>query len=84
VSKRLQVLPYGVEYNEIRTIARENGMTTTEWVREALREAKRESPHARAPRELAALDAAVSYSFPTADIGQMLTEIEEGHGSGVR
>lgn len=84
MSKRLQVLLDETEYNEIQTIARENGMSTAEWVREALRRAKRDYPHARAARKLAALDAATAYSFPTADIGRMLGEIEEGYGSGFR
>jgi hypothetical protein len=84
MSKRLQVLLDETEYNEIQSIARENGMTTAEWVRQALRRAKRDYPHARASRKLAALDAASAYDFPTADIDRMLGEIEEGYGSGFR
>ena len=83
MSKRLQVLLDEAEYDEIQRIAGENGMTTAEWVREALRKAKRDYPRARSERKLAALEAATAYEFPTADISQMLSEIEEGYGSGL-
>ena len=79
----MQVLLDEAEYQEIQEIARENGVTTAEWVRSALRSAKREYPHARSDRKLAALENAVRYRFPTADIDQMVAEIEQGYGSGL-
>jgi len=84
MSKRLQVLLDEDEYAEIQRIARENRMTVAEWVRDALRKAKRAYPHTRAEQKLRALERAVSYEFPTADIDQMLGEIERGYGSGIR
>jgi hypothetical protein len=83
MSKRLQVLIEETEYAEIQELARAGGMTTAEWVRTALRRAKREYPHARADRKLAAIEAAAMYGFPTADIDQMVAEIEQGYGSGL-
>ncbi len=83
MSKRLQVLLDEREYEEIQTLARENGMTTAEWVREALRKARRSYPTGKTERKLDAIDRAMAYEFPTADIGQMLGEIEEGYSSGV-
>ncbi|MCK4516901.1 MAG: ribbon-helix-helix protein, CopG family, partial [Spirochaetaceae bacterium] len=63
MSKRLQVLLDEDEYAEIQRIARENRMTVAEWVRDALRKAKRACPHTRAEQKLRALEQAVSYEF---------------------
>lgn len=54
-------------------------MTTEQWVREALGEAKRRE--GRVEDKLEALRKAVRRSFPTADIEQMLSESEQGYGS---
>lgn len=83
MSKRLQVLLDEDEYSEIQRIATENRMTVAEWVRDALRMAKQAYPHARSEQKLRALDRALAYEFPTADIDQMVGEIEEGYGSGI-
>ena len=83
MSKRLQVLLEESEYAEIQRIAGENNMTVAEWVRDALRQAKRAYPHARLEQKLKSLKTSVTYEFPTADIEQMLGEIEQGYGSGV-
>jgi hypothetical protein len=67
------------ELAEIQAAAREAGMTAAEWVRQALREIRqsRRSPDTRA--KLEAIRDAYGYSFPTADIDQMLAEIEGGY-----
>jgi hypothetical protein len=83
MSKRLQVLLEEEEYAEIQRIAGENHMTMAEWVRDALRRAKRAHPHTRTEQKLRALERATNYEFPTADIDQMLGEIERGYGSGL-
>ena len=83
MSKRLQVLLNEEEYSEIRRIAQENHMTVAEWVRDALRRAKRAYPHSRSDQKLRALEKSVTYSFPSSDIDQMLAEIEQGYGSGL-
>lgn len=79
MSKRLQVLLDEVELAEIRKTARRNRMTTAEWVRQALRAARRREPGGDAKKKLDVVRAAAAHAFPTADIGQMLAEIERGY-----
>ena len=61
-----------------REAARREGLRLSEWVRLRLREAERAAPGKKAERKLRAIRIAASYSFPTADIDQMLAEIEAG------
>ena len=68
------------ELDSIRAAARERGMTVSEWVRETLREARREVSDGDAERKLAAIRAADRLAYPTADIDQMVAEIERGYG----
>jgi len=67
------------EIAEIRRVAKRHRMTVAEWVRQALRRARRDEPVIDPRRKLAALREAARGSYPTADIGQMLTEIEGGY-----
>jgi hypothetical protein len=76
MSKRLQVILEDSEMREIRGIARRRRMTVAAWVREVLRAARGEEPAAAAERKLQVLRHAMSHSFPTADIGEMLEHIE--------
>lgn len=84
MTKRLQVLFDDAELRDIQRIAKGRGMTTAEWVRHSLRDARdaqaRKDPAAR----LAVLRAATRHRFPTGDIDQMLAEIERGYGPGDR
>jgi hypothetical protein len=84
MSKRLQVLLEEAELAEIRKAARRQRLTTAAWVRQALRAARRSEPGADAKKKLAVVRAAVLYAFPTADIDQMLAEIEQGYLGGAR
>jgi len=68
------------EYDEIMTIARRAQVSVSEWVRQALRAARREVPSVDADRKLQAVRAALGYDFPTADMDLMLREIEAGYG----
>ena len=68
------------ELESIRAAARERGMTVSEFVRETLREARRKVASGDAERKLAAIRAADRHAYPTADIDQMLGEIERGYG----
>ena len=68
------------EVDAIRAAARERGMTVSEWVRETLREARRKVSDGDADRKLAAIRAADRHAYPTADIDQMVAEIERGYG----
>ncbi len=72
------------ELAEIRKAARRQHLTTAAWVRQALRAARRAEPGADAKKKLAVVRAAVGHSFPTADIDQMLAEIERGYIEGIR
>jgi hypothetical protein len=84
MTKRLQVLFDDDELGDIQRLAKRRGMTTAEWVRRSLREARdaqsRKDPAAR----LAVVRAGGRHRFPTGDIDQMLAEIERGYQPGDR
>lgn len=65
-------------------IARRHHMTVAEWVRKALRVARRAEPSRDADRKVAVVRAAARHEFPTSDIRQMLAEIERGYGDAAR
>jgi hypothetical protein len=79
MSHRLQVLLDETEFAEIRRIARRHRMTVAEWVRQALRAARRDEPVIDPRRKLAAVREAAQYAYPTGDIDVMLAEIEHGY-----
>ncbi len=79
MSQRLQVVLDEKELQEIRKVARRNRLTVAEWVRQALRAARRKEPRQEAWAKLAAIRKAAAHAFPTADIDQMLAEIEKGY-----
>lgn len=68
------------ELEAVRAAAHERGVTMSEWVREALRNARRRVAAGDGERKLAAIRAAVRHEYPTADIDLMLAEIERGYG----
>ena len=70
------------EVREIREAAAREKMTVSEWVRQALRRARRDAPTGDAARKLATARAAVRHSFPVGDVDEMLAEIELGYGGG--
>lgn len=76
MTTRLQVLLEDDEIAEIRRVAKRHHMTVAEWVRQALRAARRDEPRTDARKKLAVIREAAAGSYPTADIGQMLSEIE--------
>lgn len=82
MTKRLQVLLEEPEWREIQRAARAQRLTIAEWVRQALRVARRQQPQGDVDKKLAAVRAAAQHAFPTAEIGQMLDEIERGYGAG--
>lgn len=79
MSTRLQVLLTERELREIRRAARQEGLTMSEWVRRALREARTESTTGDPARKLAVIRTSAGHDFPTADVEQMLAEIESGY-----
>ena len=82
MTKRLQVLLDDPEWREIQRAARARRLTIAEWVRQALRAARRQQPTGDVDRKLEALRAAARHAFPTADIDQMLEDIERGYRGG--
>jgi hypothetical protein len=82
VSKRLQVLLDDAELADVRRAARRQRLSTAAWVRQALRAARRTEPGGDSRKKLAAVRAAARNAFPTAEIGDMLGEIERGYADG--
>jgi hypothetical protein len=81
MSKRLQVLLDANEWEQLREIARRHRMTVSEWVRRTLREAREREPGGDLGTKLGTIRAAARHEFPTADIDQMLEEIERGQAA---
>ncbi len=78
MSKRLQVLLDEQEHENLRELARREGIPVSEWVRRALRDAGRRVPGRDLEGKLGAIRTAAGHAFPTADIDEMLDEIERG------
>jgi hypothetical protein len=79
MSKRLQVLLDDAELADVRRAARRQRLSTAAWVRQALRAARRTEPGGDSRKKLAAVRAAALNTFPTAEIADMLAEIERGY-----
>ena len=79
MSKRLQVLLPDQEMTDIQRLARRERLTVGEWVRRALRGARAQKPVNDSEVKLKAVRRAAELSFPSADIEQMLSEIERGY-----
>jgi hypothetical protein len=82
MSQRLQVLLDEQEFADIRQAARRQRMTVAEWVRQALRRARREEPAGDPRRKLTVVREAAACAYPTGDMSQMLAEIERGYLGG--
>lgn len=78
MTQRLQVLLDDSEFDEIRDVARRHRMTVAEWVRQALRTARREEPRYALDQKLAVLREASQYAYPSGDIEGILEDIERG------
>lgn len=79
MAKRLQVILQDPDYKEIQRMARSRRMSLAEWVRQALERARRQEPLGDVRKKLEVIRAAARNNFPTADIGDMLAEIETGY-----
>jgi len=79
MSKRLQVLLEEGDFEELRKDAARAGLPVSEWVRRALREARQRTPQRDLDSKLRAIRSAVRHEGATADIDQMLAEIEQGY-----
>jgi hypothetical protein len=84
MSKRLQVLLDEEEFDDLRAAASRQGMPVSEWVRQAIREARGREPGSDVEAKLRAIRRAVKHEQgPAADIEQMNAEIEQGYLSGL-
>jgi isocitrate dehydrogenase kinase/phosphatase len=79
MTKRLQVLFGDAEWREIQRAARAERTTVAEWVRQALRVARRATSTKSVDGKLSAIRTATGHQFPTADIDQMNAEIVRGY-----
>ena len=67
------------EMSDIQRLAGRERLTVGEWVRRTLRDARARRPAIDPETKLKAVRRGANYSFPTADIEQMLGEIERGY-----
>jgi hypothetical protein len=79
MSKRLQVVLADSEMSDIQRLAKRERLTVGEWVRRVLRDARACRPLIEPETKLKAVRRGAQYSFPTADIERMLSEIERGY-----
>ena len=81
MTKRLQVLLDDDELRAIQRIAKRDRLTTAEWVRQRLREARERQAKPDVARKLAAIHRAYQHEppAPAPGIDQMLEEIERGY-----
>lgn len=77
MTKRLQVLLEDDEYRELKETAARERMTVAEWVRQALRLARRQRLRATQSK-LDAVREAARHQYPAGDIDDMLQEIARG------
>ncbi len=68
------------ELESFQQLAQQQGLGLSEWVRQALRKAKRAEAVGPGDKKLAAIRAAIQHEFPAPDISEMLSEIERGYG----
>jgi hypothetical protein len=79
MSHRLQVLLDENEIAAIRAAARRHRLTVSEYVRQALRDARREEPGAGTARKLTVVREASEHAYPTADPEAVEREIVDGY-----
>ena len=80
MTKRLQVILQDPEYREIQRAADAQRLSIAAWVRQALAAARRPEAVGNVCKKLDSVRAAARHSYPTADINDMLSEIERGYG----
>ena len=81
MSRRLELILDDAELEDIQRKARERQISASEWVRQTLFELRPGKPAKSAEEKLRAIRKAASHNFPTADIEQMLDEIEQGYSA---
>jgi hypothetical protein len=79
MTKRLQVLFDDDELADIQRLAKGQRKTTAAWVRDALRAARAGEAYGEPAAKLRAVREALTYAYPTGDIGDVLADIERGY-----
>ena len=79
MSKRLQVLIDPKEYREFQKMARQAHTSLGEWVRQALRRTTQQTSGKSATDKLTSIRRAAGHNFPSGEIDQVLSEIEQGY-----
>ena len=82
MSHRLQILLEPDEVAAIRAAARRRRRTVSEYVRQTLREARRDEPSAESAHKLLVVREAAAHAYPTADPETMEAEIVRGYLEG--
>jgi hypothetical protein len=67
------------EWRDVQRAARADRTTVAEWVRKALRAARRSKSSGDVDKKLAAIRTAAAHQFPTADVAQMNADIAHGY-----
>jgi hypothetical protein len=75
----MQVLLDDGEWREIQRAARADKTTVAEWVRQALRAARRGKSTTHVDAKLAAIRSAVRHAVPAGSIDEMNAEITRGY-----
>lgn len=78
MSKRLQIVMADEEIEELRRSAEREGMSLSEWARQALRRAQRSQEGPTADDKMKAVERALACDYPTGDIEEILASIEKG------
>jgi hypothetical protein len=78
MSKRLQIVMSDDEIEAFRRTAKRQGMTLSEWVRQAMRKVQRSQQSPSAPDKLKAIERALECDYPTGNIEEILSSIEQG------
>jgi hypothetical protein len=81
MAKRLQVILQDPVYREIQRAANAQHLSIAAWVRQALAMARRREPVGDLGKKLGVVRAATRHAYPTADIDEILADIESGYGA---
>ena len=79
MAKRLQVILQDAEYRQIQRTASAQHLTIAAWVRRALTAARNREPEGDVGKKLDIVRAAARHAYPTAEIDDMLADIESGY-----
>lgn len=79
MTQRLQVLLHEDEFEELRSAAKARRTTVAEFVRQAIRASMHTATPADVGRKLAVVREAARFTYPTADMPELLRTIEQGY-----